>query len=466
MTKPDYTEKDDLIFTNHLAYIGDLESNSIGSWEDDQILNVNLSTLSELRHAYKQVATSAIKHKYVLAFACGGLPPLLYAAHHESLNNWGNKYPKNKDDHELLKSKYHLFPGLSWNTKNTENAFKDFLLSLPSYSSVLVVDCSFTGGAIAKANKLLREIMLEEGVPSLNIELMGIVERDRLDEHKIANVNKQCSGDFSYSINVVIIKVKSLIFEDFPELIGYDSLQKQLGIVPKYSPGVIIIKDTMTGMRHVSAASPMYIAFDALVENENLPGSIDFSIPEENLDRITATALFLVLRDRFEIKLRETKVPHKYSDPFSLLDQRGQVLSNWREELARINKRFNQNFEIPRSVKKIQQDIHSDRELLRGDLKPSVKRHPVRASHVPFSLRVVHTDENDHIQTEYTIMVPLNDFCAAIFDDHPLNDLVPVVYRSAFSNFKGNVNSKSWQALELSWKQLKKDLSSALRSKT
>ena len=51
MTRTNDVSADDLIFTNHLSNYGSLVASGVGSWKDDQILEVELSALVELLDA-------------------------------------------------------------------------------------------------------------------------------------------------------------------------------------------------------------------------------------------------------------------------------------------------------------------------------------------------------------------------------------------------------------------------------
>lgn len=452
-----------LIFTSHLAAHGTVLPRPTGTWKGEHVIRLSLDALTELRSAYRFVAAEALQHDFVLTFACGGFPPFLYAARQEALHRWGSRHARNASQHTTLQAKYHLLPGLAWSNGSGAAQLHHLLGSLRPDSNVLIADCSFTGGAIAAAANALQELAVSTSAPRVHVKLVGLVDRGRLDEAKVANLPESVSGPMT--IQVELRRVADLAFEDFPELIGYEALQSQIAVEPQWSPGAVIVSDFEAGRSAVRAGIPMYESLNDLLEDDDWPTAGDLSVLDADLDATTASTLYFVLRHRFERDLSNLREKGARQDASTNLKLRSKLLGEWKKEILRLNQCFGQDYDMPCSIKALEQEVRSERALLRGDTASYIDLQEPQGSEVPVSLRLKYMDHHENLQTEFTMLVPVVALADAVVQDDALEALVPGIYKKHFDRLIRQLNAEEVESLQQSWNAIKADLRGALMSK-
>src|SRR5690606_21679037 len=168
------------------------------------------------------------------------------------------------------------------------------------------------------------------------VALHGIVDASRLKENKLAGARRLASTGV---LSLRLETVPNLIAEDFPELLGFDSLQVRRDVEPTWAPGVVAVRDPSTMRYAVRAATPLHSLFSELLCEARSSGGLCCDIEEAELNSKCAETMFFVLRDRLET-LYASLVRGGTRDAAETLRQRRRLCGRWRAETIAISRAF------------------------------------------------------------------------------------------------------------------------------
>jgi len=449
----DRNKEDNRIFTSHMKGYEPISIKPVGDWKKKNILYINRETLNDLRKEYRRIAKLCCNFKYVLSFACGGCPILIYSAK--------NEYSRQPDikKFESVKNKFHLFPGLSW-CNNSKIPFVDFIKKLDNNVSILIIDCSFTGQAFASIIKQIKDLAHSQKLPNYcTFVIDGMIDKKRFDKNKVClknDVIKHPNGIIKIQINVTF--VSNLVYEDFSELIGYEALREHLHLKPLWSPGILVVEDSKTERYHIIAAQPFYGTINGIISNQKELTEDDFNIPKDELNYWCSSTMLMVLKNRFDREYNALKKRNLDANLF--LKKIGKLCGEWKKELNRVNKEF--STESIEWTPKCCKSIKKQKTILREEYIDIQIEKTNNDNFFMITIFVAYIDKKGKQRTNFAMLLDNNQLCIMILSDKKIDELIPNIYKSEFNEFWNSIKKNQKSNILDKWNELKSKFRSRL----
>jgi hypothetical protein len=432
-----------MIFSLHFDHIAVLDVEESGSWtdrDDDRhraLLRCDTEDLASLQVAYNSLSALAPSFDFVIGFACGALPLIIHIAHSECRRLFGRDWPQSDDELSAIQARIHVFPGLSW-TKDSSAPFIEFMQSINPKARVLLVDCSFSGGALGKIANTV-SVFTSTPVP---VTICGIVDGQRLEENKIAGCRDLLARGIIEDFR--LFPVRNLISEDFPKLLGFSSLHKKIELEPLWAPGALAVRNTATGRYLVQASEPLHSVFGGLLATTS-PGA--FCVEEADVSQRAAETLFMVLRSRLQREYQQLLQQSGSSDAATLLNKKQALCGQWKRETSALKRLFGVEDELPEP--EFCKSIEEEKRFLAGEAVDVLVSECGNGLSV-VSIRCKYIDSRGAVQTDFSFCLPDEELLQALEQRLSLPAIVPALYGPAF---------------DMVWKQLADDVRLSLEQR-
>ncbi len=230
-------------------------------------LDLRLSHLFEFRDAEAKVAARADGALRVVSFALGGVSTLtrLSMAEFESLAL--NPLREGVAASDLVREKYHLFPGLNWRYKVIKERFIDWVRGIQADGRILIFDTGTHGNGAREAFRLLNERLPKGDLQAdLEFEIIGIVDgNDPASAHlEGGDVSR---NDRLFTTRVDYIKIANILSEDFQRLIGYKRLSAHGYLLPLRDVGIARLINDEGRVVQITASDNIANVFQAYMTN-------------------------------------------------------------------------------------------------------------------------------------------------------------------------------------------------------
>jgi hypothetical protein len=226
------------------------------SLQNVTVFKVTASELLGLRTIYNGLVRKSAANNFVATTALGGVPGLLHIIETvedrerpEDINEWGPFY-------EQMRSRFHLFPGLLWSNTPTEaDQLFAWLRSLPPGCSVLLFDTGTDGNGVRRMSNCIRErVSVDEAFGPAQIKIIGVVDGRNDRQAKERSKLRHASGHIELTVNYH--HVPKVLTEDCQQLLGYDSIRRELMYKSLRSNAVIeLVSDDGQHIQTVGAMS-------------------------------------------------------------------------------------------------------------------------------------------------------------------------------------------------------------------
>ena len=427
------------MFTVHFTQMPTVGFSRVGSWSERAVLRCNTDDVCAIRTAFQKIAAAASSYDVVCGFACGAAPLLIHVARTECHRLFGAQSPHDDAHLSVLQGRLHLFPGLSWGDES-EIPFLEFLSSVSPTAKILVIDCSFTGGAIAA----IANAVVNHSAGS-RVSIHAIVEKEQIDQDKIANAQLLAAEGRIGGLSIEY--VPNLLAEDVPELIGYDSFQATSKLLAESSPGVIVVRESTTGRYLVQASRPLHTTFDALIDGRLGASPDDFAVEESELQQKSAETLYAVLRDRLEHEYSRVVNQPDSMNSYARLIKRRDLCGRWRKETLAIAHKFNVSVDAP--PPSFCESIRLSKKVLNGD------EHRIEIANTEngavVSILSAFRDDGEVLREDYSFVLLPDDLLRAQNDRLDLETSVPKQYKESFECMWAQVPDDAKQALRQQW---------------
>ena len=218
---------------------------------------LNLTALASLQKAYDTVLAESTDFDFVVTFALGGVPAANYITEKEDRKDRRSSIDVDARL-ERLQRKYHVFPGLNWQTSgiDTKKDLIRWLTGLPKSSSVLFFDTGTEGNGPRQIHKLIKAyIQDDERVSISRVRVIGVVDGTSKDQKHQSEIVHVRSGE-GVSLSIDYLRVKQVVTEDCQALLGYDSLRK-FGLVQPVSTKAVLKITDVVSIFGANAAAPV-----------------------------------------------------------------------------------------------------------------------------------------------------------------------------------------------------------------
>jgi hypothetical protein len=225
-------------YTSHLS-IAPHNIRPIGTTSFVTTFDLLLPDLIDLRDAESELAKQTQGASRVATFALGGVSTLSRL----SMQEWDALALRPLRDgvaaYELVREKYHLFPGLNWPFENVKQVFLEWIMTIDRPGKILLFDTGTEGNAPRQIFNLLKDALRAAMARcDLEIEIVGIVDGSNPASVDDAGEGKTASGHH-FLITVRYIKVARVLSEDFQSLVGYKKLGKEGCVAPLRDLGIV-----------------------------------------------------------------------------------------------------------------------------------------------------------------------------------------------------------------------------------
>ncbi len=207
------------------------------------MFKVAVSEVMGLRTVYDDLVRHSNSHDFVATTALGGVPGLLHII--EAIDE--RDRPDDVDEQpaffERMRQRFHLFPGLLWSETSSEaDLLFGWLQSLPAGCSVLMFDTGTDGSGVRRISNCIQERMTPNVPfsPAL-LSIIGVVdgvnERQKIERVVFDHTNGRTTMAVEYQ------HVPNVLTEDCQQLLGYDSIRRQMMFQSLHSNAVIELVD-------------------------------------------------------------------------------------------------------------------------------------------------------------------------------------------------------------------------------
>ncbi|WP_437954409.1 hypothetical protein WME76_22710 [Sorangium sp. So ce119] len=434
-----------MIFSLHFDdKVAVLDVEEPGSWTDRgddrhrALLRCDTEDLASLREAYNSLSTLASSFDYVIGFACGALSLIIHIAHGECRRLFGRIWPQSEDELRAIQTRIHVFPGLSW-TKHSSAPFVEFLQGIDPKARVLLVDCSFSGGALGK----IANAVSSYASALVPVTICGIVDAQRLEEHKIAGCRDLLSRGIIEDFR--LLPVRNLLSEDFPKLLGFSSLHKKVELEPLWAPGAIVVHDAETDRCLVQASEPLHAAFSGLLAP--IPADA-FCVEQSDVSQRAAETLFMVLRGRLQRRYQEIVEQSGSSDATTVLNMKQALCGQWKRETSALKRAFGVDVEPPEP--EFCKSIEEEKRFLSGE-SVDVRVYECGSGSSVVSIRCRYVDGRGAVQTDFSFCMPDQELLQALEQRLSLPAIVPAIYKPTFDVFWKQLADDVKRSLEQRW---------------
>lgn len=226
-----------------------------------------LSHLFEFREAEAEVTARTNGALKVVTFALGGVSTMSRLSMFEFESLVLDHIRDGVVAADLVREKYHLFPGLNWRYSGIKEAFIDWVRDITTDGRILIFDTGTRGNGAREVFRLLNEQLTKGDLrANLKFEIMGIVDGD-----DPSSVPKQGGGvscnDLQFSTEVKYIKIKKVLSEDFQRLIGYKRLSSYGYLIPLRDIGIARLVNDEGKVVQISASDNISNVFQAYMTN-------------------------------------------------------------------------------------------------------------------------------------------------------------------------------------------------------
>lgn len=229
--------------------------------------DLRLSHLFAFRDAEAQVAAKTKGALKVVTFALGGVSTLSRLSMFEFESLVLNHIRDGVAATDLVREKYHLFPGLNWRFKGIKEAFIDWVRSVPSDGRIVIFDTGTEGNGAREVFRLLNAELPKGDIrASLEFEIIGIVDGKNKasiqDDYAAESQNGQ-----RIMTAVDYIKIDDVLSEDFQRLIGYKRLGSHGYLMPLRDVGIARLVTDEGKVVQITASDNIANVFQAYMTN-------------------------------------------------------------------------------------------------------------------------------------------------------------------------------------------------------
>lgn len=433
-------EKRPRLFKVHFDKVEKLSIAEVGSWNERALVSCTLKDLESLKSAYDKIHRIASDYDYVCGFACGAIPLMVYIAEKECCKLYGGPTPEKQSQFDELNSRFHLFPGLSWGP-DSEQAFLKFLSTVESSKRVMVVDLSFSGNAIARAANVAGSSP-KGGVVSIH----GIVDENRFDKKSVSNAHKLVDDGRLGSISIE--PVPTLLSEDLPEFLGYESLNSDSTLKPLWAPGVFDIHHEEINQYYVGNSQTFHTLFQRVL-NSPLPKSVFSTIPSD-LNRMRASHLGFILRCRLDKEFEKLQAQAKALGSFVFTNAKRTLCGKWKSEISSIQRQM--GISVPAEVPKFCKSIPDEKEVLAGE-KAFIDISSINGYYL-VCVHAYHKDKKEKPSSTHCIPLSYEELAQKLVAGVSLEDVPPPDQIEMFTLVWNQLSGEVKTTLRSSWNEV------------
>lgn len=427
--------------------------------KEQYIFKLTTKEIIELHIQYCRLAAIAEDYDYIVSFACGGIPLLDYISEAESWRLFGKEFPSTDSETKTLHRKLKLFPGLSWDTSkvpNGEDLFREWLNKVSANKKLLIIDCSLTGGAIAKILKVVSD-SLGKGLlrKQSEIRIDGLIDRSKFDAKNLPHIGLLKIKCLNNSFQTIIVEpgfVESLLFEDFPELLGFDSVREDLHLKSLWSPGALVIEDEATQLSASVACNPFSASVRKWINNPVSCAIQSTWFDKPKIEGIVIVNMFLGLRQLVDNEYREiSAVYRKDKDERAFLGKIEGIANKWKKDITSVNKLFSSTLATELSF--LSHHLKK-RQIVKGLIIPELVEFMEMGDLLMVTLNKSHIHENKKY-SEFTFLIPVENLKSSQVEE--LDSVVPVCYKKRFDTVWPILTDRERKAINKAIKQQSKD---------
>jgi hypothetical protein len=229
--------------------------------------DLRLSHLFEFRDAEAKVGARADGALRVVSFALGGVSTLIRLSMAEFETLALNSLRDGVAASDLVREKYHLFPGLNWRCQGIKEQFIDWVRGIQADGRILIFDTGTHGNGAREAFRLLNERLPDSDLQAdLEFEIIGIVDGD--DPASVRQEDGDVSrNDRLFTTSVDYITIANVLSEDFQRLIGYKRLSAHGYLLPLRDVGIARLINDEGRVVQITASDNIANLFQAYMTN-------------------------------------------------------------------------------------------------------------------------------------------------------------------------------------------------------
>ncbi len=169
---------------------------------------------------------------------------------------------------DLMREKYHLFPGLNWRVRGgTKDIFIDWLQRIDSPGKVLIFDTGTEGNAPRQIFRLIQERLPQCDTRSpLEFEIVGIVDGDNPKSVPDIRGGRSRNGN-PFLLTVEYITIGRVLSEDFQSLVGYRKLDTLGYLEPLRDIGIVRLVNDEGRVVQITATDNLSNVFRGYMTN-------------------------------------------------------------------------------------------------------------------------------------------------------------------------------------------------------
>jgi hypothetical protein len=220
------------------------------------MFKVAASEILGLRGVYDDLTSKSAAHDFIATCALGGVPGLLHIIESVEENERPEDFNEWAPFNDRMRTRFHLFPGLLWSDTPAESdQLFAWIQSLPSGCSVLLFDTGTDGNGVRRLCNCIRErVSVDENFGPARVTIIGVV--DGRNERQVTEREKLKHASGQIEMTVDYHHGPKVLTEDCQQLLGYDSMRRELMYQSLHSNAVIeLISDDGQQIQTVGAMS-------------------------------------------------------------------------------------------------------------------------------------------------------------------------------------------------------------------
>ena len=234
------------------------------------VVRATKSDVDRLRSVYDSLLPDVLSATHCVAFACGGIVYLNYTVSAFCRHFWGHRQIKDVAQLKCCQDRFHLLPSTTWQvsdegaTSNCRSALEGWLRAAHSAPQVMLVDTSFSGGAINNIESVISTIPAAQAVPR-DILLCGILDLGRYGKEAppADRVVPLVGGG---RLRIRWLGTPSLISEDIMALLGYSRSKMTTTLQPQWPESVLVLDVDTQNAISFSTCTAAAVFSDLLVD--------------------------------------------------------------------------------------------------------------------------------------------------------------------------------------------------------
>jgi hypothetical protein len=256
------------------------------------VIRANKSDVDQLRSLYDSLLPDVLSATHCVAFACGGLVYLNYTVSAFCRHHWG--HPKVGDLNQLkcCQNRFHLLPSTTWQvsdgetTTNCQSELERWLTAVHFAPQVMLVDTSFSGGAINNIRNVIMAIPAALPIPK-DILLCGVVDLGRYGAGVLPTEEVVALAGGG-RLCVRWLGTPNLISEDVMALLGYRRCEMTTTLESEWPESALVLNvdaDNAISFSTCTVAavfSDLLIDWDRRVEKASIFPTVGFD-PEKSV---------------------------------------------------------------------------------------------------------------------------------------------------------------------------------------